>query len=104
MTFQMKLPMKFLLTSFAIAAVSLLPSCVVEPGRQGHRRAVVYQAGIYDQLPAGYLGSYYWRDGRYYYGGRYELGRYRWHGRNYDHRYYHDGRYYYGGRYYRGRD
>jgi len=100
----MKLPMKRLLTSLALTAAALLPSCVVETAGRPHHRAVVYEAGIYNELPSAYLGSYYLYDGRYYYGGRHEPGRYYWHGRSYDHRYYHNGRYYYGGRYYHGHD
>lgn len=54
---------------------------------------------VYTTLPTTFVGSAYYHQGRYYSGGNYQTGRYRYDGRVYDQRYSHNGRYYYGGRY-----
>lgn len=90
---------------FSIAIIALLPACIVEDGPYyGRRHVVVRGPGVYAALPSGYAGSYYSHQGRYYYGGRHEDGRFQSDGQYYNHRYTHDGRYYYGGQYYQGRD
>lgn len=53
--------------------------------------------GIYQQLPPDYEGEYYLYNKEYYYGGRYETGKFSYEGRDYDSRYFHDGKYVYGG-------
>ena len=83
----------------SVACVALLPSCLPPPPGV-HVRAVFGEPGYYDALPYGYGGEYYRHGGRYYYGGRHEVGRYRWNGQVYDNRYYHNGRYYYGGQHF----
>ncbi|MCE9520037.1 MAG: hypothetical protein K8R87_10860 [Verrucomicrobia bacterium] len=55
--------------------------------------------GIYDALPSDYDGDYYLYNKRYYYGGKYETGKFSYEGHDYDSRYYHDGKYVYGGHY-----
>ncbi|HZJ16836.1 MAG TPA: hypothetical protein VFD27_17410 [Chthoniobacteraceae bacterium] len=100
-----KFSRKILLSSFALATVVLLPSCAVDSeGRPEYCCRVNYGEGVCAELPADFIGSYYYYKGYYYYGGRHEIGNFYWHARRYDHRYYHAGRYYYGGQYYRGRD
>jgi hypothetical protein len=100
-----KFSRRLLTLSFALATAALLPSCAVDSeGRPEHCQRYAYAPGVTAELPADFLGSYYWYKGLYYYGGRHEIGDFYWHGRRYDHRYYHEGRYYYGGQYYRGRD
>lgn len=89
---------KALLLSSAVAFVTLLPSCLPPPPLH-HVRAVVRGPGYYDSLPSSYRGDYYQHNGRYYYGGRHEVGHYRSDGRVYGNRYYQGGRYYYGGQY-----
>ena len=55
--------------------------------------------GIYDALPPEYDGDYYLYNKRYYYGGKYETGKFSNEGHDYDGRYLHDGKYVYGGHY-----
>jgi len=100
-----KFSQRILVSSLALGIVALLPSCAVDSeGRPEHCVRYAYEPGVCTDLPADFLGSYYYYKGSYYYGGRHEIGDFYWHGRRYDHRYLHCGRYYYGGQYYRGRD
>ena len=102
-----KIPRRLLLPALAVGIVTLLPSCIVveEPYyRHPHYYGPAYRPGVYAVLPPGYGGAYYFHEGRYYYGGRHEVGRFYWNGRYYDHRYSHNGRYYYGGRYAHGHE
>ena len=88
----------------SLAAITLLAGCYVEEGPRYHRRHVVVQGpGVYASLPGDYRGDYYSHQGRYYYGGQREVGRYQWNGRYYNDRYSHNGQYYYGGQYSPGR-
>ncbi len=82
----------------AVAGLAAPSSCLPPPppGPPGSR-AVVHGPGFYHRLPPRYAGEYYLHGGRYYYGGRHELGRFRYEGRYYPSRYSHGGRYYYGG-------
>lgn len=56
--------------------------------------------GYYRTLPRGHNSPYYQHNNRYYYGGRYEPGRFNYHGRVYNGRYNHGGHYLYGGNHY----
>lgn len=87
------------LLALSASCVVLLPSCLPPPPHV-QVRAVLAEPGYYDTLPTGYRGEYYQEGGRYYYGGRHEVGRYQWNGRVYDSRYSHNGRYYYNGRHF----
>ncbi len=87
------------LLALSASCALLLPACLPPPPGV-HVRAVVSNPGYYDRVPHNYHGSYYQHDGRYYYGGRHDVGHYHWNGQDYDSRYYHSGRYYYGGRHY----
>ena len=88
----------------SLAAITLLAGCYVEEGPRHHHRHVVVQGpGVYASLPGDYRGDYYSHQGRYYYGGQREVGRYQWNGRYYNDRYSHNGQYYYGGQYSPGR-
>lgn len=82
----------------AVATVTL-SSCVVAdyPGGPPPITSVSATYGVYDTLPPTYSGEAYRYQNRYYYGGRYEQGRYSYQGRPYTNRYYHNGRYFYGG-------
>lgn len=93
-----KHPRKILILSSSVALIALLPSCLPPPSMV-HGRVPIRTPGYYDALPGDYRGDYYQHSGRYYYGGRHEVGRYRSDGRVYGNRYYHGGRYYYGGQY-----
>ncbi len=98
-----KLQKRISIPVLSLAAMTLLAGCIVEEGPRYHSRHVVVQgAGIYASLPGDYRGSYYSHQGRYYYGGQREVGRYRSDGRYYNDRYSHNGRYYYGGQYNQG--
>lgn len=88
-------------------SASILSSCVVPPPPGRATVGVGVGAGrvsfgVYDALPAGYTSPYYYYGNRYYWGGRWETGRYVYHGRHYDGRYFHNGHYLYGGRYHGG--
>lgn len=88
------------LFALGVTAMTVLPSCVVEPlPPPPPGRVVTADVGYYSTLPVGYAGPTYYYGNRYYYGGRYDVGRYLYRGRYYDNRYYHRGRYYYGGAY-----
>lgn len=95
------LPRIIILPLCSLALVGLLASCHED---EHHRptTAVYSIPGVYASLPDDYHGSYYRHDGRYYYGGTREEGRYLDNGRYYNDRYSHNGRYYYGGQYYPG--
>lgn len=81
----------------------LVPSCVVRPGPHGPVVSIAPGAvGVTEVLPPGYAAPYYFYGRRYYYGGRWEPGRFRYHGRYYDGRYVHNGRYFYGGHFHAG--
>lgn len=53
--------------------------------------------GVYEVLPPDYDGEYYLYNKHYYYGGKYETGKFTYEGHDYDSRYFHDGKYVYGG-------
>ena len=102
-------PFLFLFSALAL----LLPACVVRPGRVAPHVAVGpagagvgaagVTVGVYDRLPPGYTAPYYHYGNRYYYGGRWETGRFLHRGRYYPGRYWHGGRYFYTGRFHPGR-
>ena len=98
-------PLALSLTLGLAGAMTLLPSCVVPPPHPPGHVAVGaggISFGIYDTLPAGYASPYYYYGSRYYWGGRWETGRFVYRGRHYDGRYFHNGHYLYGGRYHGG--
>jgi hypothetical protein len=80
-------------------ATALLSSCVVPAIDDGHYSSNVSGHVVYTSLPANYVGSAYFYNGRYYSGGNYQTGRYHDRGRTYTSRYYYKGQYYYGGNY-----
>jgi len=86
-----------LLLGLSAGSVLSVTSCVVGPPPPGPVAGV--SVGYYDTLPAAYDDPYYFYGNHYYYGGIWETGRYRWHGRYYDGRYRHNGHVFYGGRY-----
>ncbi len=77
---------------FLCGRAAARPPPVAEVGVGVHGVGV----GVYDTLPGGYDDPYYFYGGRYYYGGVWEPGRFRWHGRWVDGRYRHGGHVFYG--------
>ncbi len=69
------------------------------PGPGVNTVASSYGTGFvtYSTVPAGFVGTTYYHQGRYFAGGRYEPGSYTHEGRVYPGRYFYNGRYYYGG-------
>lgn len=98
------IPLKRLFLPAAALMAMPLSSCVVPPPRApGPHVAVTTDGiGVYDTLPRGFASPYYLFGNRYYYGGRWETGRFTHRGRAYDGRYFHNGRYIYGGRFNNG--
>ena len=95
--------MKILQSLVIVVGISLLmPSCVVRPVRGGVAVSPAPGVGVYTSLPRGFTAPYYAHGGRYYYGGRWEVGRFHDHGRVYTGRYFHNGRHIYGGRFHPG--
>jgi hypothetical protein len=90
---------KTVLAAGSVALLALLPSCLPPPppGPYPYGRAVVAGPGFYAALPPRYAGEYYLHQGRYYYGGVHQVGRFRYQGRVYPGRYLHNGQYFYGG-------
>lgn len=85
-----------------LATAAFISACapIDRPYVGGHPAEVHF--GIYDTLPRDYAGPYYSYGNRYYWGGRWETGRFMYRGRHYDGRYFHNGHYFYGGRFHAG--
>jgi hypothetical protein len=67
------------------------PAVVVTPGH------TTVTTGVWTTVPDDYDGDYYLYNKRYYYGGKHEVGDFKWEGRSYKDRYMHDGKWIYGG-------